>query len=325
MRAILWFIPLLLLLLIVPASAFHSINYTDTDHILADIPPQGYVIPQINVNELTTPSNTTIVLNTWGGTCFVLFNTTGTLGGSFVTADVTIQHPNGTVSFLSKTIFAPTVAIWGTPKTDLTIQYRYTELRSVINLKFMVEPGTLSGYWETDVLDTWPFRYAASAPTYIAFSSAQVDSTDNFNAMVYYVTTEEFSSIQQGNPIDPLSDAAKAVGEAAWSTVKSLVSVIPVVGPLLGVVLDYLALVVNEVVWAINFFIIQNWLGTFVIIEFCAIAEALIYTKNKSNIQTIKRTVTNHIFLITAMVGIVMFLYHVVLDAVNAIGQLIPG
>jgi hypothetical protein len=323
-----WLLILLSLLLIAPASAYYNVSYTDIapGNLLNAkyTPGSGYLIGQVDIYDLDTPSNTTIVLTEPGGSgaYTVWYNTTALYGGATIKAQGAIQHPNGTVVTFDKTAFEPMFAFWGTAKTAITIQYYYVDTGLWIYLKFNVYPGSFFGEWRTQIGDvTWD--WLNNAENIVAFGEVQAESTDTFNANIYYVTASELAGIESG---DIIGQAASQIGSGAWATLLFIVSVIPVIGPALAIVVEYIGMLVSELVWLLDFIIVKNWMGTLILIEFLCISEALIYGQKKSNVQLMRRVASNHVAMFTALIMVIMFLYdNIILRTINALGSLLPG
>ena len=325
-----YLLPILLLLLIAPAHAVYSINRTVEDgNFQAEYTPgSGYLITQVDVIDLDTPSNTSILLTVPGGDYYrIWFNTTYAALG--VRAVGGIENSTGTVDTFDKTIIDLGFSYWGVTKSNIGIQYWYiadasegiitddAPLFPRLGLIFSVVPAVPYTSWHYSANlamgDTLTYR-----DQLLAFGEIDVESTDSsFIGQAWYNTIEEIEAKASGSAYDILE--AEGIIADLWDKLLSLIAAIPVVGPPMAIFID-------ELFWLINFAFIENWLGTIVLIEFLAISEGLIYAKKRGNIALMKRVASNHIVLFGMIVTVMMFLYErIIIRAIEVIADLIPG
>lgn len=316
---------LLALLIVIPASAEYSLAYNDRGSIIAETPQEGYVIPQVNINDLETPSNTSIILNSYGSTWLIWFNTSESLGGAFVRAEASIYDPSGnTTTVINDHVEIP---LLGARKVDLTIQQRYIQGRSVLNLIYHLYPGVPTGHFENIY-----FLYVPENINYddfIPFTGIQVESNTTFDALVYYCTRDEFTEIKETSIAGGLWNTATgvtvAMGSVAWDTAISAIELIPVIGPAFALVLEWLETILEWVLWGFRFFFVDNWLGTLVCAEFIIIAEAIVKTKNYGPVDTMRRVASNQIWFFTAIIVIFTWLASIVWNIIITVASFLQG
>lgn len=323
-----YLLPILLLLLIAPAHAVYSINRTVEDGTFQAeyTPGSGYLITQVDVIDLDTPSNTTILLTVPGGEYYrIWFNTTASALG--VRAVGGIENSTGVVDTFDKNIIDLGFSYWGVAKSNIGVQYWYSAAEGIIiddaplfpriGITFSVVPAVPYTAWHYSANmamgDTLTYR-----DQLLAFGEIDVESTDgSFIGQAWYNTIDEIEAKASGSAFDVLE--SEGIISDLWDKLLALISAIPVVG-------GPMAIFIDELFWLINFALIENWLGTLVLIEFLAISEGLIYAKKRGNIALFKRVAQNHIALFGMLVTVMMFLYErIIIRAIEVIADLIPG
>jgi len=284
-------------------------HYYQVSHLNVTAARERYIV-QVNINNLNSPSNTTLALDASGQLYHINFNLTGDV---WRTGELGVQFPNGT--WITKTV--STLAGPGLiSKNELTVQFYYVDITS----------SFLSVKWN---MGFRPFYFTASRLYYppgmewTAFKSAVVDSTVLFDSTMFQVTPEEFQTISENNAVSQLLSNLGNIFEWTWDGFLFLISKIPVVGETFSTLLELWGITVVTLLWFLEFLIVENFVGTVLIIEFICIAEGI--ANSKGGLDTLKRTVHNNIMAISGLIVILTIMVSITGQFVDIITSIISS
>lgn len=318
---------LVLLLLIVcctPAAAIVETHTRDV-YTFSATAPEDKMIDSFRCDNMQAGTSQQYVLNSFGDYYTVVMNSTKDWGTWTFFVDCT--YPNGTVSSEQYTKFAPLSNTF-----DLLFQGYWCEMGFGWETQVFVTLSPLvveeSNVWLPLPTAGIPIQYnAISDYDPVAFYEVAGSSTGLINDVtIYYVTAEEFAEHSNQNLLSGLvggaTSAAGSLSEAAWTAAIAGVEMIPGVGPYISICLETSGMIVGEVFWWINLLLIENWKLTFLTIEFYILGDAII--SGHSFTRMLKKVVKSHVSIYKFLIDIAIKIINLVLDAIKAIGSLLP-
>ncbi len=318
---------LVLLLLAVctaPAAAIVETHFRDT-YTFSATAPNDKMIDSFRCDELQDNSSQQYVLNAFGDYYTVNMNATKSWGTW--TFNVQCAYPNGTVLDTSYTKFAPLSSTY-----DVLFQGYWCEggFGWETQVFLTLTPLTVidSSVWIPTPTAGIPIEYNAFTDyDPLAFYEVSGSSTALINDVtIYYVTAEEFAEHSNQNLIAGMvggaTSAVGSISEAAWTAAIAGIENIPGVGPYISICLEVAGLIVGEVFWWLKFLLIDNWMLTFLTIEFFILGEAVI--SGKSFMKMLKMVIKSHVSLFKFLIDIATKIINIVLDVAKTIGSLLP-
>ena len=267
------------------AESYEQDDVTNIDYEVAD----GYVISNVNLDNIEANFNSTTVLDTFGKEYILTINNTKSWG--WWTYEVSLQYPNGTVQTETLDSFQP-YAI----DTDIKIQYFHyvTDTDSVLDVDVYVGLLPLTASFTNPVSSESEMGELLSSTglTYerVAFSDVQASCTNEFDFKAIYVTAEDFQDQIEESVEEMISGGVELFFDWAWDSILAFVEMIPGVGPYLASALEMSAFIVGEVFFYLDLLFIEYPETTILTIEFLILAATILKTDKKSSIWDMAET-----------------------------------
>ena len=254
--------------------------------------PNGYVISTVNLDNIESGFNSTIVLDSFGEEYLLSVN--GTKRSIWWNFYVTLQYPNGTIetSHLKKHELIGDQA-------DIKIQYFYTDWGELVEFDVNVFVGILPLTASfTNPVSSESVIGEALEPTGLTytrlpFSDVQASCNQPFDFEAIFVTPEQFKGQIAEDVWEFLYGSADLFFGWAWKSVLAFASKIPVIGPYLEITLVVAGLIFSEISFYFNLLIVENWYIFFMAVETWILGDAILNTKTFFGL--LKRTVKNHV------------------------------
>ena len=304
-----------------PAQAYEKIEPQGVTeyHLVA---PTGLVIAEIDSGTQFHGSNQSYTLNSFGQIYKLDVNVTSTLN-SWWEVDFTFQYPNGTIEHLHETRFV--LAPGG---YRYVIQYGIPEIpehmsSTLVSVDLYIGFSPLRVGWNT--LPPDPTNPGSQTHyDYIAFSEMTMYSTDLINLVIYLVNSAEWQNITEND--DLLWGLSISVGSLfswTWDMILAFFNAIPFVGPYIATILEFTGLFVGEILYWLNFFLIENWEITILTVEFFIICHAMLTTKTLWKL--VQQILDDHIALYDFAVKTIFTLIDLVKWIVSLVAEIISA
>lgn len=306
-----------------PVSAINATISAEQVSTYSIVPPTGYIIYEIIVNDLPIGMNQTHVLN-YNGAAFLLEIKTASSWVLFKEAWINLTLPDGSVQ-------SAYASVWDTAGNyKTTIQPVFFQPQSVtvpfltVDLMIGLTPAiaTFAGPWPGtgwNVSSSIPFTAA----------SGNFDAVTNVYCAI--MTPDEFqANVVNYNPLFGLKQLGAGVFQWAWETVIGFLNQIPVIGPMFVSILDIVGVVGGEILFWLIWFI-DNAPSMIAALEVTICMAAFIMAGKKPKPQEVARNIYEYnvaigmgfIGLITTIVSLVSALIQVIVAIVEAIKRVI--
>ena len=282
--------------------------------------PAGLVIAEIDSGVQFHSSNQSYILNSFGQIYKLDVNITSTLN-SLWDVDFTFQYPNGTIEHIHESRFV--LAPGG---YRYTVQYGIPEIPEHISftqvfVDLYIGFSPLRVGWNT--LPPNPTDPGLQTHyDYIAFSEMSMYSTDLIDLVIYLVTPVEWQNITENDDLVwGLGISTGSLISWSWDMVLAFFNAIPYVGPYIATILEYCGLFVAEILYWVNFFLIENWDITILTVEFFIISHALLTTKTLWKL--VQQILDDHIALYDFMLKVIFTLIDLIKWIVSLVAEII--
>ena len=302
---------LLLLALVLPASAASEVNINETTGFSYTVPSSDLTVYQVNLYNLQ-PGLTNLSLDSYGEPWFIAVNCTkpyGALGWWVFAVDVT--YPNGTTISADPISTLQPFAL----DYDLRLQYATGDIDWIFDIDVYVTLLPQTVRFDTGTLVT----------EYILFSSVEGESEAPFDARIYLGNSQDIQDIKDHNPLAQFNRTIGSVFSWTWEMVLAFIEMIPVVGPYFAGTLDLVAIVLGELFWYLDFFLIKEPEVTVMFIETFIIGEAVIASKGGARgiVFLLRRVLDNHIRAYQFFVNLVRLMVDIVLAVINTVSSIV--
>ncbi len=274
----------------------------------------GKVISGLELNNVDPDNSVHMVFDNYGK--IYTLDVTCEKSWGWWDCNVTLTYPNGTVQHEDFTQFAP-----ASFDVDMKVQQYYTSLSSAVDSVLDVDL----------YIGLLPLKASfqdIATPSYsdIAFSEVSGTSSTPGDLIVYLATAEEFQDQQEDDPLSPLSELLGDFFAWTWSAVLAFVSKIPGIGPYLATILEITAIVVGDVVWFFDLFLIKHPETTILTIEFFILSFTLIQAPKNANIVVLlRRIIKDHVKVIKFTYEIVVGTVNMFTSVLSAIANIVNG
>jgi hypothetical protein len=296
------FLILGLLLFIPPAAAYETMEFHQVTEFHALGTDELHIV-EIQTDNIHNAANHSFILNSYGEV-YTLDVDMYSLYNLYWVADLTLEYPNGTSDHIQLSRIA---TAWD---YDINIQFsQLYDLDPLIDVDIYIGLLPLSAEW-----NEIPTIFLMDTHNYVPFSDVYGTSTQPMDVIIHYMTHEEFAQVQEGGVLDNLF-------AWTWETILDFIDKIPYVGPYFAALLELTALTLEELVWVINFLLVENIEITILLVEFFIIAHAMLSTR--SLIALLKRILDDHIAVMGFAISCLLYVRDFIMWVINAVTDII--
>jgi len=284
-----FFLLVLALVLAVPVSALNQTIEAKQVSSYTVVPPAGYVIYEIIVNDLPMGINQTHVLN-YNGAVFLLDIKTASSYVIFREAWVNLTLPDGSV----QSAYANSWDVAGNYKTS--IQPVFTQIQSAtvpfltVNLMIGLTPAIVS--FSSGPVGKGPMGWNVSSA--IPFTAASGNLGAITDVYCEIMTLDEFNAnVVNYNPIFGLKSLGDAIFQWTWDMALGFISMIPVLGPLFITMISISGVILTEAVFWLSW-IVDRGPAIILVTESIIMAFAVINAGKKPKIERVVKNLVNY-------------------------------
>jgi hypothetical protein len=323
------FLIFLFLLLAILPGPVSAINATiSAEHIseYSIVPPEGYIIYEIIINDLPLGINQTHILN-YNGAVFLLDIRTASSYVIFREAWVNLTLPDGSVQ-------SAYASAWDiAPSYKTSIQPVWTQPQSItvpfltVNLMIGLTPAIVA--FSSGPVGKGPLGWNVSSS--IPFTAASGTFGAVTNVYCEIMTPDEFQkNVVNYNPLAGLKNLGAAVFQWTWDMVVGFLSQIPVIGPMFISGMQIVGIVGGVILFWLIWFI-ENASSMIAALEVTICLLAFIFAGKKPTPEKVASNIWNYniavgfgfLFLITTLITWLGIIIQVIAAVVEAIKRVI--